>query len=57
MRKSQFFALFLITGLLTLTGCGQKGPLFLTADEPASVEDQDAKKVTDKEKSAGTVAE
>jgi predicted small lipoprotein YifL len=57
MRKSQFFALFLITGLLTLTACGQKGPLYLTADEPALMEDKDAKKATDKEKSAGAVAE
>jgi predicted small lipoprotein YifL len=57
MRKSQIFALLIITGLLTLTACGQKGPLYLSADEAASMEDKDAKKAADKEKSAGAVAE
>ncbi len=57
MRKSQIFALLIITGLLTLTACGQKGPLYLSADEAASMEDKDAKKAANKEKSAGAVAE
>ena len=57
MRKSQIFALLIITGLLTLTACGQKGPLYLSADEATSMEDKDASKAADKEKSAGAVAE
>lgn len=49
MRKSQLVAILILIAPLMLTACGQKGPLFISADEPAQAADavaaeQDAQK-------------
>jgi predicted small lipoprotein YifL len=49
MRKSQLVAILILIAPLMLTACGQKGPLFISADEPAQATDavaaeQDAQK-------------
>lgn len=38
MRKPQLVALLIITTMFALTACGQKGALYLPADESAQVE-------------------
>jgi predicted small lipoprotein YifL len=35
MRKPQLVALLLMIATFALTACGQKGALYITADEPA----------------------
>ena len=50
MRKLKLVALFLaITATFALTACGQKGPLYITADKPVqaseATSDADAEKL------------
>jgi predicted small lipoprotein YifL len=44
MPKSQIVALFILAASLMLAACGQKGPLYLPADDAAQAQDADVKK-------------
>ncbi len=48
MRKPQLVALLLMIATFALTACGQKGALYITADEPAPA--STAASATDAEK-------
>jgi len=58
MRKPQFVALLILIGALSLTACGQKGPLYLPAqtsaqapESPAGTADSSDKKEKTEKKS------
>ncbi len=57
MRKSKLLALLILTAPIALTGCGQKGALYLTADpiaQPAGTDAVATEEKAKKEKSQST---